>query len=61
MLVNRYRASARSYGDLALDGAQLEEVKSLRFLGITLDYKLTFETHLREVVSKVTRSIGVVR
>ena len=53
-------AIAPSYGDLTLLGiAELEEAKSLRILRVTLD-KLTFETHLREVVSKVARSLGVV-
>ena len=39
----------------------LEEVKGVRILGVTLDSKLTFETHLREVVSQVARSLGVMR
>ena len=34
-------------GYLTLGGAELEEVKSLRILGITFDSQLTFETHLR--------------
>ena len=37
-----------------------EEVKSLCILVVTLDSKLTFETHLREVVSRATRSLEVV-
>ena len=45
MLINRSRTIALGYGDLTLDGAELEEVKSLRILGVTLDSKLTFETH----------------
>ena len=48
---------APSYGDLALGVAELEEVKSLRILGVTLDSKLTFETYLREFVSKAARSM----
>ena len=38
-----------------------QEVKSVRVLGVTLDSKLTFETHLWEVVSKPNRCLGVVR
>ena len=29
-----------------------EEVKCLRILGVTLGFKLTFETHLREIVTE---------
>ena len=36
---------------LTLGGAELEEVKGLRILEVTIDSKLVFETHLREVVS----------
>ena len=50
----------RTNGDLTLSGAELE-VKSLRILGVPLDFKLTLETYLREVVSKAVRSLGVVR
>ena len=38
----------------------LEVVKSLRILGVPLDSKLTFETHLQEVLSKADRRLGVV-
>ena len=34
---------------------------SLRILGGNLDSKLTFQAHLRKVVSKVARGLGVVR
>ena len=47
------------YGDLTLGSAQLEEVKSLRILGAIFDFKLTFETYLRETHG--TRSLGAVR
>ena len=50
MVVSRSRTNAPGYGDLTLNGAELVRVGSLRILGITFDSKLTFETHLREVV-----------
>ena len=46
---------------LTLGSAELEEIKSLRILGVTFDTKLKFDTHLREVVSKAARSLAVVR
>ena len=33
----------------------------MTIFGVTLDSKLTFEIHLREVVSKAARSLGVIR
>ena len=63
IVASRFRTNAHGYGDLTLGGAELEKIKSLRILMVTfeLDIKLTFETHLREVESKATISLGVVR
>ena len=46
------------YGVLILGGEELEEVKSVHNLEIIFGSKLTFETHLREVVPKTARSTG---
>ena len=56
MAVSRSRTIAPVYGDLTIGGAELEEVKGLRILGVTRDSKLTFAIHMREVVSKAARS-----
>ena len=61
MVVCRSPTNDSCYGDLTLGACDLKEVKSPRILVVTLDSKLTFETHLREVVSKAARSLGVVR
>ena len=61
MVVSRSQIDAFCYGDLILGGAELEEVKSLRILVVTLDSELAFETYLREVMSQAVRSLGVVR
>ena len=39
----------------------LSRKKSLRILGVIFYSKLTFETHLLEVISKAARNRGVVR
>ena len=49
------------YDYLTLSGAELEEVNGLRILGITLDSKMTFMTHLREIAWNASGSLGVVR
>ena len=48
ILISRSRTIAPSYSDLTFGGAELQ-VKSLQILEVSLDSKLTFETHLREV------------
>ena len=61
MLVSRSRTIGPGYSDLNLGGAKIEEVNGLRILGVTLDFKWTFETHVREVVSMAARSLGIMR
>ena len=46
MVASRSRTTAPDYGVLTLGGTELKEVKSLRILGVTLDSRLAFETHL---------------
>ena len=50
MVVSRSQTNASGYDDLTLRIVELEELKSLRIFGVILDSKLTFETHLCEVV-----------
>ena len=59
-LIYKCGSSDPGYGDLTLASAELEEVKSLSILGVTFNYKLIFEMHLREVVSKAARNLRVV-
>ena len=61
MVVSRSRISDPCYGDLTLGGAELEEVQILRIRKVTLDSMLSFENHLRKIVSKAARNLGVVR
>ena len=61
MVVSEFRIIAPGYDDVTFCDAELEELKSLRILGISLDSKFTFETLLREVVGKAVRSLRVVR
>ena len=61
MVVSQSRTIAPGYGELTVGSTELEEVKSLRILGVTLNSNLTFEMHVRGVVSKAARSLGVVR
>ena len=52
IVVSWSRVYASGYSDLTLGGEELEDVKSLRIYSWgTFDFRLTSETHLREVVS----------
>ena len=61
MVVSPSWTYAPCHGDLTLGSAELEEAKSLHILGVTLNSKLTFKTHLSEVMSKEARRLGVER
>ena len=56
MVVSQSQIIAHGYGDLTLGGTELE-VKSLHILVVALASKLTFEMHVRKVVSKAARSL----
>ena len=59
-MVSRSRTHAPSYDVLTLGGAELEKLKSLGVIGVTLDCFLVFEAHLCNSWSKVAKSLGVV-
>ena len=61
MVVCLSQTIASGYGDLTFGAAELEVANSLRIPGITLDSKLTFETHLQEIMSKAARSLEIWR
>lgn len=44
-----------------IDGEEMIEVTSTRFLGILIDEKLTWKEHLSFVCNKVTKSLGIIR
>ena len=46
---------------LAMAGVPLEYSKEAKYLGITLDHKLTFKTHIRNKCNKATRLLMATR
>ena len=61
MLMSRSRTLLPAHPDIRVNNIALENVDELRILGMTLDTKLTFETHLRSVVSAAAQKIGILR
>ena len=44
-----------------LCGAILEEVKSIPYLGLTLDEKLKWSSHVQNITTKANRTLGLMR
>ena len=44
-----------------MDGSPISISKSMKLLGVTLDNKLTFEEHLRAVVTSIAQKTGLLR
>uniref|UniRef100_A0A4W5JWS3 Reverse transcriptase domain-containing protein n=1 Tax=Hucho hucho TaxID=62062 RepID=A0A4W5JWS3_9TELE len=59
MLFNRsLPAPARPSSITTLDGSDLEYVDNYKYLGVWLDCKLSFQTHIKHLQSKIKSSIG---
>ncbi|CDR00409.1 unnamed protein product [Oncorhynchus mykiss] len=59
MLFNRsLPAPARLSNITTLDGSDLEYVDNYKYLGVWLDCKLSFQTHIKHLQSKVKSRIG---
>ena len=61
IVISRSRTLFPHHPDLILDGISVPNCCTLKLLGVTLDSKLTFETHLRSVASCVSQKIGLLR
>ena len=45
--------------DYEIDGYVLENVRTIRDLGVVIDEKLTFESHVNDIVLRANRALGV--
>ena len=61
LVVSRARTVSPSHGGLVLTGVSLRASLNLDILGLKFDSKLTFEDHVRGIVSRVSRRIGILR
>ena len=59
MLFNRLLpAPSRPTSITALDGSDLEYVDNYKYLGVLLDCKFSFQTHIKHIQSKIKSRIG---
>ena len=49
MIASRSRTQYPQHPNLSINGALIDQVDELKLLGVTLDSKLTFEAHLRNI------------
>ena len=61
MIVSRSRTDYPPHPPLHLCGTTLEVSNSLKLLGVTLDSKLTFEKHIRNMASSISQKTGILR
>ena len=46
--------------NISTNGQKLEPAKSVKFLGVIIDCKLTWQEHINHISSKIARGIGVI-
>uniref|UniRef100_A0A8C6MEW6 Reverse transcriptase domain-containing protein n=1 Tax=Nothobranchius furzeri TaxID=105023 RepID=A0A8C6MEW6_NOTFU len=44
---------------LSIDGFLIDRVNEVRFLGVLLDHKLTWKSHIKYIKQKISKSIGI--
>ena len=59
--VSRSRTVSPPHGDSVLSGVSIRASPNLDILGVKFNSKLTFEDHVRGIVSRVSRRIGILR
>ena len=47
--------------DIRIRDSILTNVSTVKFLGVTLDENLTFNDHVKNVTTKISKSVGVLR
>ena len=61
MLIHPSRKVCDSTLELCVDGSQVEQVRSFKFLGVTINDTLTWSDHINMVCAKVSRNINLLR
>ena len=61
MIVSRSLTPFPPHPSLSLCGTSLEESNNLLLLGVTLDSKLTFEKHIRQMAASISQKVGILR
>ena len=61
MIISRSRTSDPPHPALSINNVVLANSSSLKILGVIFDSRLTFELHIRQMVSSASQKIGIIR
>lgn len=61
MCISRSRSPFPQHEPLHVDGIALNDVDELDILGVKFDSKLTFESHIRSLVTAASQKLGIMR
>ena len=61
MVISRSRTLVPSFPDFVIGGNVVKMVNQLKILGVVVDSKLLFESHVRSVAASASRRIGILR
>ena len=59
MLIHLSRKVTGSILELSVDGSQVEQVRSFKFLGVAITDTLTWSDHINTVCAKVSRNLNL--
>jgi len=45
--------------NVVIDGEVIEKVNEIKFLGVILDHKLSWQTHIKKIKTKIAKNIGL--
>ena len=60
-MIFTHRSLPLNLPDVVIRGSPIARVNSCTFLGITIDDRLSFTTHVNNISNKISRSLGVIR
>ena len=61
VVVSRSRTVSLPHGDFVLSGISIRASPNLDIIGVKFDSKLTFEDHVRGIVSRISQRTGILR
>ena len=61
LFISRSKTLAPIVPSLELDGTVFERVTELKVLGVILDTKLSFESHIRPIAASASSKLGISR
>jgi len=58
MFFGKYQAESQKL--VEIDGVHIENVQEIKFLGVTMNNKLSWNAHIRHITTKVSKSLAII-